>query len=157
MVDDDAYDAKLACRSIGILYPHLCTRTVLSGKEAVSYLKGDNGFADRANFPYPVLVLLDLRMPEMDGFEVLAWLRNHPPHNFVPVVVLTGEDNKAQTAKRAYALGARSFLTKPLQDSDLENTIRGLNAWLNLKRDGPDDPSEPTVLSSLESLDSRKS
>ena len=120
VVDDDLDDAGLARRTIGKLFPQLGTRAVHSGEELISYLQGKNGFSDRTEFPYPVLLLLDLKMSGLDGFDVLLWLRDHPPHNFIPVIVLTGT-GEMELAKRAYALGARSFLTKPLRVIELAN------------------------------------
>jgi CheY-like chemotaxis protein len=149
IVDDNADDVKAACRAIGTLYPQLCTRAVYSGEELLCYLKGETGFSDRKNFPYPVLILLDLKMSGMDGFDVLLWLRNNPPHNFVPVVVLTGGDGKAQCASRAYALGARSFLTKPLQDLDIQNTVQTLQDWLQLVREEPENKQKNPPIPAL--------
>ena len=72
-----------------------------------------------------ILVLLDLKMGELSGFDVLLWLRDHSPHNFLPVIVLT-VSGEMGLVKRAYALGARSFLTKPLQAIELANAVGGL-------------------------------
>jgi len=72
-------------------------------------------------------------MSGLDGFDVLLWLRDHPPHNFIPVIVLTGT-GEMELAKRAYALGARSFLTKPLRTIELANAVSGLQDWLELTR-----------------------
>lgn len=126
-------EAKLARHTIGKMFPQLGTRAAHSGEELISYLQGKNGFADRREFPYPVLVLLDLKMSGLNGFDVLLWLRDHPPHNFIPVIVLTGAGEMA-LAKRAYALGARSFLTKPLRTVELANAVGGLQDWLELTR-----------------------
>jgi len=113
IVDDNPDDVALTRQTLGKLFPQLRTRVVHSGEDCLAYLQGKNGFADRTEFPYPMLVLLDLRMFGPDGWDVLLWLRDHPPHNYVPVIVLTVSD-EMQLVKRAYALGARSFLTKPL-------------------------------------------
>jgi CheY-like chemotaxis protein len=101
---------------------------VSSGAEFICYVIGKNGFADRTDFPYPILVLLDLRMPNMHGFQVLSWLRDHPPHNLLPVVVLTAS-GEVQAAQYAYQLGARSFLTKPLRANEFKETMGKLQEW----------------------------
>jgi CheY-like chemotaxis protein len=93
-----------------------------SGEELICYLQGEHGYSDRTEFPYPNLILLDLRMPDMHGFHVLSWLREHPPHNVIPVVVLTAS-GEMMVAQQAYALGARSFLTKPIRVNDFKETI----------------------------------
>jgi len=126
-------DVQLARHALGKLFPQLCTRAVLSGEEFVSYLDGRNGYADRKAFPYPILVLLDIKMSGMSGFDVLHWLREHPPHHYIPVIVLT-VSGETELVKRAYALGARSFLTKPLRALDLANAVSSLEDWLELVR-----------------------
>lgn len=133
IVDDNEDDARLARRALGKLFPQLCTRSVHSGEEFIAYLQGDDGFSDRMEFPYPILALLDLKMGGLDGFDVLLWLRNHPPHNYLPVIVLT-VSGEMSLVKRAYALGARSFLTKPLGANELQNAVNGLQDWLQLVR-----------------------
>jgi len=141
IVDDDADELRLTQRVVGDVCPHLSIRTVRSGAELIDYVKGEDEFSDRAEFPYPILILLDLRMPGMHGFEVLTWLMAHPPHNAVAVVVLTGS-GEVVVAKQAYALGARSFLTKPLNPTELKHmmdTISDLESW----RRQPGAPTAP--------------
>jgi CheY-like chemotaxis protein len=122
IVDDDLEDILFTQRVVEDVCPHVQTRSLRSGKELISYLQGENEFSDRTKFPYPSLLLLDLRMPEMHGFQVLAWLREHRPHNCIPVFVLTAS-GELLAAKNAYALGARSFLTKPLKANEFKETM----------------------------------
>jgi CheY-like chemotaxis protein len=128
IVDDVPDDLRFAQAVIAAACPQFCTRGVASGEEMICYLKGENGFSDRADFPYPVLILLDLRLSGMHGFDVLRWLRKNPPHNIVPVIVLTvsGEPHVAQYS---YYLGARSFLTKPINGVEFKETIGELHDW----------------------------
>jgi len=86
-------------------------RAVRDGKEAVDYLKGVNEFGDRAKFPMPDLILTDLNMPRLDGFGVLAWLRDHPQIRKLPVVVLTSSSLDADRSQAA-ALGAAAYVLK---------------------------------------------
>src|SRR5689334_22237166 len=86
---------------------------VRDGGEAVAYLSGEGKYANRAEYPLPVLVLLDLKMPGMDGFEVLSWIRQRDGIRGLPVVVLTSS-NEIRDVNRAYALGANSFFVKEL-------------------------------------------
>jgi CheY-like chemotaxis protein len=88
------------------------------GEEAISYLSGENEYSNRTEYPLPWLVLLDLKMPRMDGFEVLRWIRNQPGFKSIVVVVLTSSE-QIKDVNEAYALGANSFMVKPL---DFENT-----------------------------------
>ncbi len=125
VVDDERNIAALTCDVVEKAFPGLSARLVDSGEGCLAYLQGTGDFSDRAKFPYPVAVLLDLKMPGVDGFDVLAWMRDNPPHHRVPVIVLTATTDAAM-AKRAYGLGARSFLHKPFQAADLVNAFKGL-------------------------------
>ena len=128
IVDDSHDDLRLAQHIVSATCPGACVHGVASADEMFSYLKGDHGYSDRVIYPYPKLILLDLSMPGMHGFEALKWLRSHPPHNAVPVVVLT-VSGEMTLAQRSYELGASSFLTKPLKSSDLKDTLAKFPDW----------------------------
>jgi CheY-like chemotaxis protein len=125
IVDDDLEDIQFAKRVIAAVCPQLQARGLSSGAELICYLQGEHGFSDRTEFPYPMMILLDLRMPGMHGFDVLGWLRDHPPHNLIPVVVLTAS-GEVLVARQAYQLGARSFLTKPIAANEFKETMVSL-------------------------------
>ena len=99
---------------------------VRSGEEALAYLSGEGKYANRAEYPLPAVILLDLKMPGMDGFEVLAWIRKQDGIRGLPVVVLTSS-SEMRDVNRAYALGANSFFVKELdfqQAVDLSQILR---------------------------------
>jgi|ERR1700733_5251620 CheY-like chemotaxis protein len=129
IVDDEPDDKRLTQSVVASVCPHLCIRSVSSGEELICYLNGENCFSNRNDFPYPILVLLDLRMPGMHGYEVLRWLRNHPPHNVLPVVVLT-VSGEMLIMRYAYELGACSFLTKPIKAVEFKETMGKLPEWI---------------------------
>ena len=85
---------------------------VKSGEEVVEYFQGGGKYSERAKWPVPALLLLDLMMLGLDGFGVLEWIRQRPDYNNVIVVVLTVH-NESHNVERAYRLGANSFLAKP--------------------------------------------
>ncbi len=93
---------------------------VWNGEEAIAYLKGTGKYSDREEFPLPSLLLLDLKMPRVNGFEVLQWLRSQPGLSTLRVLVLTSSD-QIRDVNEAYRLGANSFLVKP---SDFEDVIQ---------------------------------
>jgi CheY-like chemotaxis protein len=109
--DDDRNDLAL----MGIAVEHsdldIWLQTAGSGGEAVDWLEGRGPFGDRSLFPLPHLILLNLRMPELSGFEFLDW-RARSAHRGIPVIGFSGaNDNVDQT--RSLAMGAEAFLSKP--------------------------------------------
>jgi len=128
VVDDDPNDALLTKRGLTGLGLRNPIRIVLSGRELMSYLEGEGLYRDRLRFPYPTLILLDLHMPEKDGFAVLEWLRDHPVHSGISTVILSGSDELRRVTK-AFQLGAKTFFTKPFNPVDLETAARdhGIN------------------------------
>jgi CheY-like chemotaxis protein len=132
LADDDADLAEL----VGIAFKKLGVPVSLSwvadGEEAVLYLKGEARYADRLAFPFPHLVLLDLRLPKMNGFRVLRWIRNRSRTPRLPVVVLAGSTRETDISY-AYSLGANSFVSKPENFHDLLEQLRQIaDYWLDL-------------------------
>lgn len=93
---------------------------VQDGVEAIAYLSGEGKFADRESYPLPAVFMLDLRMPKVDGFQVLEWLHTRPHLRDMLVVVLS-HYGETHDINRAYILGAHTFLTKPFTQKDLDN------------------------------------
>ena len=85
---------------------------VRDGPQAIRYLGGEGEFHDRKAFPLPCSIILDLGLPKKDGLEILAWLKAHPQHSAIPVLVCSGSE-LPDHMERAQSLGAISFLTKP--------------------------------------------
>jgi CheY-like chemotaxis protein len=129
-VEDSSEDfllLKLASRRCGTPFSLLHAE---DGEAAVGYLSGAGIYADREEYPYPDLVLLDLKMPRLDGFEVLTWIRNNPQTQSLPVVVLAGSTFRADV-RRALELGANSYATKPTTFCELEVLVDQIgDVWL---------------------------
>jgi CheY-like chemotaxis protein len=107
---------------------------VRDGQEALDYFSGEGSFADRRQNPLPTLLLLDLKMPRLDGFQVLEWLRRQPGLRRLPVIVFTSSD-VSQDIRRAYDLGANSYVVKPHASQDLESVASRLQSyWFQLNR-----------------------
>lgn len=103
---------------------------VRDGKEAVDYLAGLPPYTDRAVHPLPALLLSDLKMPHMDGFDVLTWLAGHPEFKELPVVIITSSSIEGDMEK-VRQLGARDFFVKPHTLPEYVNIVRQLHArWL---------------------------
>jgi CheY-like chemotaxis protein len=115
-LEDDIVLIRRALEKGGIQNP---VQVVRDGEEAINYLSGMNPYSDRAKYPLPALLLLDLKMPKADGFEVLHWIQTQPYLKPLRTVVLTSSED-IRDVNRAYHLGASSFLVKPL---DFENAV----------------------------------
>jgi len=107
---------------------------VRDGEECLAYLHGTGKYASRDEFPLPDLLLLDLKMPKVDGFEVLAEVRSNKDFSALRIIVLTSSD-QVYDVNKAYDLGANSFLVKPLDFENLTALVRTLSAfWLQTSK-----------------------
>jgi CheY-like chemotaxis protein len=129
-VEDSADDfllLKLASRKCGTPFN---LQHADDGDKAIAYLSGAGSYADREEHPFPDLVLLDLKMPRLDGFEVLQWIRTNPATKSLPVVVLAGSAFRADI-RRALELGANSYASKPAKFNELEVLVDQItDVWL---------------------------
>lgn len=132
--DDHALLIQHAFRQARMANP---TYRVTHGDEAIEYLSGEGRYANRVEFPLPSLVLLDLKMPRRNGFEVLEWIRKQPGLKNLRVVVLTTSD-EIRDVNRAYELGANSFLVKPVNLPDLTQIVLAINSYWMLMNPCPE-------------------
>ena len=125
--EDDVFLMERALKAAKVTSPY---RVVSDGEETTRYLKGEGIYADRAKYPYPAVIFLDLKLPYMSGFEVLEWkLKNKelPP----TIVIVITSSNEAKDLKRAYSLGASSYLVKPPTSEQLLEIIQAFRMyWL---------------------------
>jgi CheY-like chemotaxis protein len=130
----DAYFFQRAFRRAGL---PVSLHFVHDGQEVIDYLQGDGQFADRSVHPRPQLVLLDLNMPRLDGFDVLNWVRQQPQLNGLQIVIFSSSD-EPKDMNRAYDLGARWYLVKPHSMDELTALVgRFKKFW----QEGVDDHS----------------
>ena len=101
------------------------------GAEAIAYLSGDGIYSDRRKYPLPTALLLDLKMPRKNGFEVLAWIRRQPSLNQLRVYVLSSS-SQSEDIRRCYDLGASSYLVKPTNLDGLIHQTKCIIALLKL-------------------------
>jgi len=124
---DDFVLLKLASRKCGTPFS---LQHAEDGDQAIAYLSGTGRYASREDHPFPDLVLLDLKLPRLDGFEVLRWIRANPDTKSLPVVVLAGSSFRADV-RRALELGANSYATKPGKFNELEVLVDQIaDVWL---------------------------
>jgi len=130
LVEDDGFDVEFVENEFNQSPLHISLQAVRDGVEAMHYVEGQGEYADRQKYPLPDVILLDLKMPRMDGFEFLMWLRSRStdPHRLIPVVVMSSSPLPEDVA-RAYTLGANSYLIKPVNWEDFRERIRALGIY----------------------------
>ena len=133
LVENNPDDVLLVLRAFQRASVSRPVQVVTSGMDALAYVQGALPYDDREKHPLPAMVLLDIRMPGMDGFEVLRWIRGQFDFAHLCVVMLTSSDN-IHDANQAYRLGANSFLVKPLDFENAGELARSLDTLLASKR-----------------------
>ncbi len=131
LVEDDPNDVLLIRRALVKSNVTASLQVLHDGGAAVAYLEGHGAYADRARYPLPAFLLLDLKLPRKSGFEILRWIQTHKELPSPPIVVLTA-DGKPSTILRAYDLGACSYYVKPTSFRGLLELVKAL------RRDFPD-------------------
>ncbi len=124
-IEDDANDALLlaqACKQANVPVDLL---RVSDGEEAKAYLLGNGVYTDRLKFALPHLIVLDLKLPNTDGFELLKWLRNQKDFERMPALVFTASVSREDQAK-AMAAGASSYYVKPASFEALVQIVGNL-------------------------------
>lgn len=134
LVEDNPDDVDLTQRAFqraGFPRP---LDVVEDGLEALDYLFGRGAFAHRAQEPLPSLVLLDLKLPRLDGHQVLRQIRADARTRFLPVVILTSSDEEKDLVE-SYSQGCNSYVRKPVSYTEFVEAARQLGVyWLELNR-----------------------
>jgi CheY-like chemotaxis protein len=117
VAEDNTGDVFLLTRAFAKAGGKLAVHYVRDGQEATEYLNGEGCYSDRHTYPFPDLVLTDIKMPRVDGFGVLTWVRDQPLMHRLPTVVFSSSFEPEDVSK-AYDFGANSFLAKPMDFDD---------------------------------------
>jgi len=124
LVEDNEDDVVLMQRSFDRNRLSYQLAVARDGEEAIQYLSGSR--------PVPAVILLDLKLPKLNGFQVLKWLRTNPPTKYIPVVVLT-TSNEERDKVASYDSGANSYIRKPVDFDHFMDATRNLGMyWLML-------------------------
>jgi CheY-like chemotaxis protein len=118
LVDDSRDDALAIQQTLKVAGVGNPVVVLEDGDDAIAYLKGEGRYSDRNSAPVPRVLLLDLRMPRVDGFEVLEWIRKHAVYRDLLIVVVSG-NSALDNIKKCYSLGANSVLMKPTSEKDI--------------------------------------
>ena len=142
LVEDNPRDAELALEALG--EHHLANEVVhlRDGAEALDYLYRRGAFAGRSG-GQPAVVLLDLKMPRVDGLEVLRQMRGDPALTLIPVVVMTSS-REEQDVVTSYALGVNAYMVKPVHFHEFVEAVKQLGGfWAILNEPPPGSPGRP--------------
>ena len=134
LIEDNPDHEELIRRAFAELEPKVALAVARHGEEALDYLHRRGEYQDPSRSPRPRLILLDLRLPRMDGLEVLGEIKSSPTLRSTPVVVLTTSDSEHDVA-RAYAQHANSYLVKPAEFARIRELIDRMQSyWLGMNR-----------------------
>jgi two-component system response regulator len=136
LVEDDPNDELLTLRALR--RGNIVNEVVVAhdGAEALDYLFGAGAYAGRDTSVMPTVILLDLRLPKIDGLEVLRRLRADERTELLPVVVLTSSDEERDIVE-SYKLGANSYIRKPVDFDQFTAAIRQLGLYWLVLNEGP--------------------
>ena len=127
LVEDDCAYARIVQYTLRKTQPGQSVHHVSDGAQALDYVFGRGGYADRDKFPMPGVIILDLRMPRMDGFEVLRELKSNPATRAITIVVMTSSDLTSDR-QRCHEYGADRFVTKPTHIAELSENLSSIYA-----------------------------
>ena len=133
-VEDNLDDRLLLKHAWRKSRPNFELRFAEDGEAALDYLLARGQYADRGQHPVPNLILLDLKMPRMDGFEVLQWLKHDSACKHIPVAIFTSSTN-TDDIRRAANLGANCYVAKPLGYETLVSFMYRLDSLLHEKQE----------------------
>lgn len=134
LVEDNPDHAELIMRIMDDFQVANTIIHVEDGEAALDYLYGRGAYGDRTRFPLPHLMLLDLRLPKIDGLEVLKEVKNDAVFRAIPVVILT-TSNAERDMAMAYDYHANSYITKPVSFGEFSRLLKDLGFyWLAWNR-----------------------
>ncbi len=139
VVEDNPNDVVLLKRAFSKGGPEVPLQFARDGQEALNYLKGVHQFADRNMYPLPTLLVVDLKLPGIDGFDIIKWVRNQPELRDLRIVVLSSS-NEPSDISRAHELGANAYHVKPNDPNALIGMVEGLRSYWVDRNVEPDSP-----------------
>jgi CheY-like chemotaxis protein len=137
LVEDNPMDVELTLDAFREAHLSNAIYVTRNGQEALDYLFGKGKYSDPESHPLPDLVLLDLKMPRIDGFEVLRQIKSTAGLKRLPVIILTSSKEEGDRAM-SYDIGANSYLVKPVSFEGFLAVVRSIgDYWLTLNLGPP--------------------
>jgi CheY-like chemotaxis protein len=131
IVEDDPNDVIFLKRAFARCQVANPVASVSDGQQALDYLCGRPPYDNRQAYPFPKVIVSDLKMPKVTGLELLRWLHDNPKYRVVPTVILTSS-TEPRDVEQAFALGANAYMVKPVQFEDLERIVRAVVEYWRL-------------------------
>jgi CheY-like chemotaxis protein len=119
-LDEDILLLQMALKRSGVQGQ---INIVRNGEEAIDYLRGAPPYDDRDKYPFPFIIYTDLKMPKVDGFGLLKWIKSHSDCSVIPIIIFTASDINSDI-KKAFELGANAYLVKPTGLNELADILR---------------------------------
>ena len=133
LVEDDLNDIFLVKRAFKMARIQNPLQVVTDGQEAINYLRGEGKYADREAYPLPKLIVMDIKMPRLSGFDVLEWVKGDgKPLRRIPIVIVSSSDNP-EDINRAYELGANAYMVKPVEFHGVEHLFESITHYWGLE------------------------
>jgi CheY-like chemotaxis protein len=133
LVEDDLNDIFLVKRAFKMAHIQNPLQVVTDGQEAIHYLRGEGKYADRRTYPLPKLIVMDIKMPRLSGFEVLQAVKGDgKPLRRIPIVIVSASDNP-EDINRAYEMGANAYMVKPVDFRAVEHLFSSITHYWGLE------------------------
>ena len=131
IVEDEEHDVEFLTRAFRNTGTNNPVQAVTNGEEAMAYLAGENPYHDRVTYPFPHVVVTDLKMPRMGGLELLRWIHANPKYRVVPTIVLTSSTSQSDV-DAAFACGASAYIVKPVGFEELKRVAQTIAEYWRL-------------------------
>lgn len=129
LAEDNADDVIFIQRAIRKAGASVSLQHVENGSEAMSYLLGEDFYSDRERYPFPALIITNMKMPRMNGLELLAWIKQQPSLKHLPVLVMSSSEDADEMSKVA-ALGGSSYFVKTSSLGALTEVVKQMMSFL---------------------------
>ena len=139
LVEDNEADVKITLRAFKKARLRNNVFVVRDGQLALDFVYHQGEYQDKTKFPRPDLILLDINMPRLNGYEVLQKLKSDPSFCAIPVVMLTSSKNEDDVMK-TYQWGATSYIQKPVDYDSFVKVVDGFNFYWNIINKLPSHP-----------------
>lgn len=135
-IEDNPHEAELAIRSLKKNNLANALKHIDDGAEALDFIFARGIYADREFSPNPKLIILDLKLPKVDGLEILHQIKNHPKTQSIPVAVLTSSQEEKDIIE-SYKLGVNSYIVKPVNFESFSKAVADLGLYWMILNQSP--------------------